>query len=53
MSDNKAHFINLKNKDILEEEKITVLTHKIENYALYHLQFCAVNSQIRKHTVSI
>lgn len=26
---------------------------KKQNYALYHLQFCAVNSQIKKHNLSV
>lgn len=27
--------------------------HKKQLFALYHLQFCAVNSQIRKHAISL
>ena len=30
-----------------------ILTKKKQTYALYHLQFCAVNSQIKKHSLSV
>lgn len=30
-----------------------MFTKKKQNYALYHLQFCAVNSQIKKHNLSV
>lgn len=30
-----------------------VFTRKKQSYALYNLQFCAVNSQIKKHSLSV